>query len=63
MGLITLKKVQELTGFSPSAMRTRRCRGKLPFPLYKTDEMDEWRADEAEVRAWIEKTKREGRVA
>jgi predicted DNA-binding transcriptional regulator AlpA len=61
LGLITLKEVQKLTGFSPESLRTRRCRGKLPFPLYKAED-DHWRADEAEVRAWIEKTKREGKA-
>jgi hypothetical protein len=61
MGLITLEQAAKLTGFTPGALRTRRWRGDLPFPLYKASD-GHWRADEAEVREWIEKTKREGAV-
>jgi hypothetical protein len=56
-----LEQAAKLTGFTPGALRTRRWRGDLPFPLYKASD-GHWRADEAEVREWIEKTKREGAV-
>lgn len=61
MGLITLQEVQKLTGFSPTALRTRRWRGRLPFPLYKAED-GHWRADRQEVEEWIKQTKRKGMV-
>ena len=57
MTLILLKEVQKRTGYSPSALKTRRCRGDhLPFPLYKGDD-GLLRADEDEVEEWCKKIK------
>lgn len=59
MGLLKLDEVAKRTGFTPNALRTRKCRGTLPFPLYKAED-GEWRADEGEVNEWIRKTKQQG---
>ena len=61
MTLLTLREVEKRTGYTPAALRTRKYRGNLPFPLYLADD-GQLRADEDEVKAWIEKTKKQGAV-
>jgi predicted DNA-binding transcriptional regulator AlpA len=56
VGLVTLEEVCRLTGYTPAAMRTRIYRGNLPFPLYK-DQDGRWRADPAEIEAWVQRVK------
>jgi predicted DNA-binding transcriptional regulator AlpA len=58
MTLLTLKEVEKRTGFTPSALRTRKYRGNLPFPLYDGGD-GQLRADESEVNEWIAKTKQQ----
>jgi len=53
--LVTLKEAARRSGFTPGALRSRRWRGDLPFPLFKV--AGEWRADAAQVEAWIRRVK------
>jgi len=53
--LVTLKEAARRSGFTPGALRSRRWRGDLPFPLYKV--AGEWRADAAQIETWIRRVK------
>ena len=56
-GMLKLDEVHRRTGYSPSSLRTRRCRGHyLPFPLHLGDDGC-LRVDSRDIDAWVERVK------